>query len=110
MGVGKTTTAVNLSAGLAKAGKRVGLVDLDPQAHATLHVGGDPRSPRNTTYHLLTGDAEFAGMWRTVDDGLKVAAAHLDLAAAEIELGRRRWARSDSPRQARESGRPTSTT
>ncbi|QDU59099.1 ParA family protein [Aeoliella mucimassa] len=85
-GVGKTTTAVNLSAGLAKAGKRVGLVDLDPQAHATLHVGVDPRSPRNTTYHLLTGDAEFAGMWRTVDDGLKVAAAHLDLAAAEIEL------------------------
>ena len=85
-GVGKTTTAVNLSAGLAKAGKRVALVDLDPQAHATLHVGIDPRSARNTTYHLLTGDAEFASMWRTVDDGLKVAAAHLDLAAAEIEL------------------------
>ncbi len=85
-GVGKTTTAVNLSAGLAKAGKRVAIVDLDPQAHATLHLGIDPRSARNTTYHLLTGDAEFDGMWRTTDDGLKVAAAHLDLAAAEVEL------------------------
>ena len=85
-GVGKTTTAVNLSAGLAKAGKRVALVDLDPQAHATLHLGIDPRSARNTTYHLLTGDAEFASMWRTADEGLKIAAAHLDLAAAEVEL------------------------
>lgn len=85
-GVGKTTTAVNLSAGLAAAGKRVGIVDLDPQAHATLHLGIDPRTPRNTTYHLLTGDAEFSSMWRTVDGGLKVAAAHLDLAAAEVEL------------------------
>ncbi len=85
-GVGKTTTAVNLSAGLAKAGKRVAVVDLDPQAHATLHLGIDPRSARNTTYHLLTGDAEFDSMWRTADHGLRVAAAHLDLAAAEVEL------------------------
>ncbi|MGI9457888.1 MAG: ParA family protein [Aeoliella sp.] len=85
-GVGKTTTAVNLSAGLAAAGKRVAIVDLDPQAHATLHFGIDPKSPRNTTYHLLTGDAEFTSMWRTVEGGLKVAAAHLDLAAAEVEL------------------------
>ena len=85
-GVGKTTTAVNLGAGLARAGKRVAIVDLDPQAHATLHLGIDPRSARNTTYHLLTGDAEFASMWRQADDGLKVAAAHLDLAAAEVEL------------------------
>lgn len=85
-GVGKTTTAVNLSDGLARQGKRVALVDLDPQAHATLHLGIDPRSARNTTYHLLTGDAEFSGMWRSVDNGLKVAAAHLDLAAAEVEL------------------------
>ncbi len=85
-GVGKTTTAVNLGAGLAAAGKRVGIVDLDPQAHATLHLGIDPKSPRNTTYHLLTGDAEFASMWRTVEGGIKVAAAHLDLAAAEVEL------------------------
>jgi chromosome partitioning protein len=85
-GVGKTTTAVNLSAALAAAGQRVALVDLDPQAHASLHLGIDPKSPRNTTYHLLTGDAQFSSMWRTVEGGLRVAAAHLDLAAAEVEL------------------------
>ena len=85
-GVGKTTTTVNLSAGLAAAGKRVAIIDLDPQAHATLHLGIDPRSPRNTTYHLLTGDAEFSSIWRTVEGGMKIAAAHLDLAAAEVEL------------------------
>jgi len=85
-GVGKTTTAVNLSAALAAAGQRVALVDLDPQAHATLHLGVDPKSPRNTAYHLLTGDAQFSSMWRTVEGGLRVAAAHLDLAAAEVEL------------------------
>lgn len=85
-GVGKTTTAVNLSAALAASGQRVGLVDLDPQAHATLHVGVDPKTARNTTYHLLTGDAQFSGIWRTVENDLRVAAAHIDLAAAEVEL------------------------
>lgn len=85
-GVGKTTTAVNLGAGLAKEGQRVAVVDLDPQAHATLHLGVDPRSGRNTTYHLLTGDAEFDSIWRPVGERLHVAAAHLDLAAAEVEL------------------------
>jgi chromosome partitioning protein len=84
-GVGKTTTAVNLSAALAAAGKRVGLVDLDPQAHASLHLGIDPKSARNTTYHLLTGDAEFAHLWRPATPGLRVAAGHLDLAATEVE-------------------------
>ena len=45
-GVGKTTTAVNLSAALARAGQRVGLIDIDPQAHASLHLGLDPQAKR----------------------------------------------------------------
>ena len=85
-GVGKTTTAVNLSAALAAAGQRVGLLDLDPQAHASLHLGLDPTSPRPTAYDLLTGDEPLAALWQPVDENLHVAASHIDLAAAEVEL------------------------
>ncbi len=53
-GVGKTTTAVNLSAALARAGQRVGLIDIDPQAHASLHLGLDPQAKVPTVYDLLT--------------------------------------------------------
>jgi chromosome partitioning protein len=53
-GVGKTTTAVNLSAALARNGQRVGLIDVDPQAHASLHLGLDTRSNVPTVYDLHT--------------------------------------------------------
>jgi chromosome partitioning protein len=92
-GVGKTTTAVNLSAALARAGKRVGLIDVDPQAHASLHLGLDPRANVPTVYDVLTGDTCISELWQragsssgTVEDNLLVAASHIDLAAAEVEL------------------------
>lgn len=85
-GVGKTTTAVNLSAALAEAGFRVGLIDMDPQAHASLHLGLGPEANRATVYDLLTGDATLADVWQCVSPTLKVASAHIDLAAAEVEL------------------------
>ena len=59
-GVGKTTTAVNLSAALARAGQRVCLIDLDPQAHASLHVGVSLREGEPSIYDVLTGDKQFA--------------------------------------------------
>jgi chromosome partitioning protein len=85
-GVGKTTTAVNLSAALARDGLRVGLIDIDPQAHASLHLGLDPAAKTPTVYDLLTDDAHLTDLWQRADDNLSVAASHIDLAAAEVEL------------------------
>ncbi len=85
-GVGKTTTAVNLSAALAAAGQRVCLVDLDPQAHATLHFGLAPGGDTKSMYEVLTGDAALADTWQSVDANLCVVGSHIDLAAAEVEL------------------------
>ena len=85
-GVGKTTTAVNLSAALAAQGCRVGLVDLDPQAHASLHLGVRPEEQHRSTYDLLAGDARLADIWQRVEERLQVAGSHIDLAAAEVEL------------------------
>jgi len=85
-GVGKTTTAVNLSAALAEAGQRVCLVDLDPQAHASLHVGVTIRDGEPSIYEVLTGDLLFQNVRQQVTDNLSLVPAHLDLAAAEVEL------------------------
>ena len=85
-GVGKTTTAVNLSAALAASGVRVGLIDLDPQAHASLHLGLGPQRELPNTYELLTGGKTLAEVWQPVEENLWVAPSHIDLAAAEVEL------------------------
>ncbi len=85
-GVGKTTTAVNLSAALANRGLRVGLIDMDPQAHASLHLGLGHEPDRKTVYDLLTSDVELAEVWQEADANLSVAPSHIDLAAAEVEL------------------------
>ncbi|MBN1395895.1 MAG: ParA family protein [Pirellulales bacterium] len=85
-GVGKTTTAVNLSAALAEAGARVCLVDLDPQAHATLHLGVELREDEPSIYHLLTGDASVGETARRVDENLWLIPSSVDLAGAEVQL------------------------
>jgi chromosome partitioning protein len=85
-GVGKTTTAVNLCAALAAAGQRVGLIDIDPQAHASLHLGIDAQGVGVSVYDLLTGDTQLDDLWQPATENLWVAASHIDLAAAESEL------------------------
>ncbi len=85
-GVGKTTTAVNLSAALAEAGKRVWLIDLDPQAHASLHLGVAVVDDEPTMYDVLTGGVDLESTCIQVDDNLWLSPSHIDLAAAEMEL------------------------
>ena len=85
-GVGKTTTAVNLSAALAEKGRRICLVDLDPQAHSTMHFGLDQDPGGATMYDVLTGDAGLADTWGQAGENLWVARSHIDLAAVEVEL------------------------
>ena len=85
-GVGKTTTAVNLSAALARAGQRVWLIDLDPQAHASIHLGLAVLDGEGSIYQVLTEDAPIGEMRMRADDNLWVTPSHLDLAAAEMEL------------------------
>jgi chromosome partitioning protein len=85
-GVGKTTTAVNVSAALASTGQRVCLIDLDPQAHASLHFGIEPRVDGPSIYDVLVRDVSLAEVRRQADTNLWVVGSHLDLAAAEVEL------------------------
>ena len=85
-GVGKTTSSVNLSAALAQAGRRVCLIDLDPQAHASLHLGVNADDGSPSTYEVLCGDATIAQARHQAKDNLSVIPASLDLAAAELEL------------------------
>lgn len=85
-GVGKTTTAVNLSAALSQAGKKVCLVDMDPQAHASLHLGISLEESSRSTYSLLTDDVPVSDVRVEISRDLCVIPAHIDLAAAEMEL------------------------
>jgi chromosome partitioning protein len=86
-GVGKTTTSVNLAAALAQSGRRVLLIDLDPQGNATMGSGIDKRNAARTVYHVLLGLAELAGARIKVEKGgFDLVPANRELAGAEIEL------------------------
>jgi len=86
-GVGKTTTAVNLAAGLALAERPTLLVDLDPQGNATTGLGIQKAGLHPTIYHVLLGAvAADKAIRATVVDGLKVLPSDIDLVGAEIEL------------------------
>jgi chromosome partitioning protein len=88
-GVGKTTTSVNLAVALARAGRRVCLVDLDPQAHATLHVGVAPGGSGVSAYDVITAGRPLADAIVDVSDTLAVVPSHIDLSAVEMALAGR---------------------
>ncbi|MDH4396257.1 MAG: AAA family ATPase [Limnobacter sp.] len=86
-GVGKTTTAVNLAAGMAMVGQRVLLIDLDPQGNATMGCGIDKRTIQNNVYQVLVGLASAKeSIVRAEESGFDVLPANRDLAGAEVEM------------------------
>jgi chromosome partitioning protein len=87
-GVGKTTTAINLGAGLQKLGKRVLLVDLDPQSALTASLGINPADLALSVYNVMIDDegVSATSIIQSTDSGLDVLPATIDLSAAELEL------------------------
>lgn len=86
-GVGKTTTAINLAAGLVEGGARVLLIDLDPQGNSSTGLGIAPSARAQTTYDVLMDDVSVqAASQATSVDGLFVCPANADLASADIDL------------------------
>ena len=86
-GVGKTTTAINLSAGLAEAGKFILLLDLDPQANASSGLGIDHKSLDKSLYDVLMGGSTFRDIVMATNHiGFRIAPSSLNMAGANVEL------------------------
>jgi len=85
-GVGKTTSCCNIGATIAAAGHGVLLIDLDPQAHLTMHLGVEPDGDKLSIYNVLTDNVPIAEAALEVRENLTLVPSHIDLAAAEMEL------------------------
>ncbi len=85
-GVGKTTTVVNLGSAIANKGKDTILIDLDPQAHLTMHLGIEPTSDLPNIYHVLIGNKTLKDILIPTKEHLRLAPATIDLAGVEVEL------------------------
>lgn len=86
-GVGKTTTTINLGAALASLGKRILVIDLDPQGNASTGLGVERDTRKSTTYDLILGETDPLALARKTDiQNLDIIPANMDLSSADIDL------------------------